>query len=74
MKALVPNELNTNEFNNKTSGRFFSSKNIFRKILEDKSTEFRVDLIEQPKSQKGLHPDFMRYLMDTVKIDKLLLV
>lgn len=48
--------------------------NIFSKILEDKSTEFRVDLIEQLKSQKGLHPDFMRYLMDTVKIDKLLLV
>ena len=48
--------------------------NIFSKILEDKSTEFRVDLIEQLKSQKGLHPDFMRYLMNTVKIDKLLLV
>lgn len=48
--------------------------NIFSKILEDKSTEFRVDLIEQLKNQKGLHPDFMRYLMDTVKIDKLLLV
>lgn len=48
--------------------------NIFSKILEDKATEFRVDLIEQLKSQKGLHPDFMRYLMDTVKIDKLLLV
>ena len=48
--------------------------NIFSKILEDKTTEFRVDLIEQLKSQKGLHPDFMRYLMDTVKIDKLLLV
>lgn len=48
--------------------------NIFSKILEDKTTEFRVDLIKQMKSQKGLHPDFMRYLMDTVKIDKLLLV
>ena len=48
--------------------------NIFSKILEDKTTEFRVDLIKQMKNQKGLHPDFMRYLMDTVKIDKLLLV
>lgn len=48
--------------------------NIFSKILEDKTTEFRVDLIRQMKSQKGLHPDFMTYLMDTVKIDKLLLV
>lgn len=48
--------------------------NIFSKILEDKTTEFRVDLIKQMKSQKGLHPDFMTYLMDTVKIDKLLLV
>lgn len=48
--------------------------NIFSKILEDKTTEFRIDLIKQMKSQKGLHPDFMRYLMDTVKIDKLLFV
>ena len=40
--------------------------NIFSKILEDKSTEFRVDLIEQLKSQKGLHPDFMRYLMKVI--------
>lgn len=48
--------------------------NIFGKILEGKTTIFRKDLIEQIKNQQGLHPDFMKYLVDSIKINQIVLV
>ena len=48
--------------------------NIFGKILEGKTTIFRKDLIGQIKNQQGLHPDFMKYLMDSIKINQIVLV
>lgn len=48
--------------------------NIFEKILDSKTTDFRKDLIRNMEGKKGLHPDFMRYLMETVKINHFLLV
>lgn len=48
--------------------------NIFGKILEGKTTTFRKNLIEQIKNQQGLHPDFMKYLVDSIKINQILLV
>ena len=39
-----------------------------------KTTIFRKDLIEQIKNQKGLHPDFMKYLVDSIKINQIVLV
>lgn len=52
----------------------FDVMNIFGKILEDKPTSFRKSLIGQLDKQKGLHPDFMNYLMETVKMNRLLLI
>ena len=52
----------------------FDVINIFGKILEDKPTSFRKSLIGQLDKQKGLHPDFMNYLMETVKMNRLLLI
>ena len=48
--------------------------NIFGKILEGKTTIFRKDLIGQIKNQQGLHPDFMKYLVDSIKINQIVLV
>lgn len=48
--------------------------NIFGKILKGKTTIFRKDLIEQIKNQQGLHPDFMKYLVDSIKINQIVLV
>lgn len=48
--------------------------NIFGKILEGKTTIFRKELIEQIKNQQGLHPDFMKYLVDSIKINQIVLV
>lgn len=48
--------------------------NIFGKILEGKTTRFRKDLIGQIKNQQGLHPDFMKYLVDSIKINQIVLV
>lgn len=52
----------------------FDVMNIFGKILEDKPTSFRKSLIGQLKNQQGLHPDFMSYLIDAVKVNRLLLI
>lgn len=48
--------------------------NIFGKILEGKTTTFRKNLIGQIKDQQGLHPDFMKYLVDSIKINQIVLV
>lgn len=48
--------------------------NIFGKILEGKTTIFRKNLIGQIKNQQGLHPDFMKYLVDSIKINQIVLV
>lgn len=48
--------------------------NIFGKILEGKTTIFRKDLIGQIKNQQGLHPDFIKYLVDSIKINQIVLV
>lgn len=48
--------------------------NIFGKILEGKTTTFRKNLIGQIKNQQGLHPDFMKYLVDSIKINQIVLV
>lgn len=48
--------------------------NIFGKILEGETTRFRKDLIGQIKNQQGLHPDFMKYLVDSIKINQIVLV
>ena len=48
--------------------------NIFEKILEGETTIFRKDLIGQIKNQQGLHPDFMKYLVDSIKINQIVLV
>lgn len=47
---------------------------IFDKIIDGQSNEFRKDLIMQLKKQNGLHPDFIPYLMDTIKAKRILLV
>lgn len=52
----------------------FDVMNIFGKILEDKPTEFRKDLIHQMEEQQGLHSEFMKYLIETVKMNRLLLI
>lgn len=48
--------------------------NIFGKILEGKTTIFRKKLIGHIKNQQGLHPDFMKYLVDSIKINQIVLV
>lgn len=48
--------------------------NIFGKIMEGKTTTFRKKLIGQIKNQQGLHPDFMKYLVESIKINQILLV
>lgn len=48
--------------------------NIFGKILEGKTTTFRKNLIGLIKDQQGLHPDFMKYLVDSIKINQIVLV
>lgn len=48
--------------------------NIFGKIMEGKTTKFRKDLIGQIKKQQGLHPDFIKYLKDSIKINQILFV
>lgn len=52
----------------------FDVMNIFGKILEDKPTEFRKGLIHQMEKQQGLHSEFMKYLIETVKMNRLLLI
>ena len=52
----------------------FDVMNIFGKILEDKPTEFRKGLIRQMEKQQGLHSEFMKYLIETVKVNRLLLI
>lgn len=52
----------------------FDVMNIFGNILEGKPTSYRKSLIEQMEKQQGLHPDFMNYLMETVKMNRLLLI
>lgn len=52
----------------------FDVINIFGKILEDKPTAFRKGLIHQMEKQQGLHSEFMKYLMESVKMNKLLLI
>lgn len=52
----------------------FDVMNIFGKILEDKPTEFRKGLIHQMEEQQGLHSEFMKYLIETVKMNRLLLI
>ena len=58
----------------KLSSDSFIVLNIFGKILEGKTTTFRKNLIGQIKDQQGLHPDFMKYLVDSIKINQILLV
>lgn len=48
--------------------------NIFGKILEGKTTDFRKILIQLMNGQQGLNPYFMKYLMDAVKANRILLV
>lgn len=52
----------------------FDVINIFGKILEDKPTAFRKGLIHQMEKQQGLHSEFMKYLMESVKMNRLLLI
>ena len=52
----------------------FDVMNIFGKILEDKPTEFRKGLIRQMEKQQGLHSEFMNYLIEAVKVNRLLLI
>lgn len=52
----------------------FDVMNIFGKILEDKPTEFRKGLIHQMEKQQGLHSEFMKYLIEAVKVNRLLLI
>lgn len=52
----------------------FDVMNIFGKILEDKPTAFRKGLIHQMEKQQGLHSEFMKYLMESVKMNRLLLI
>lgn len=52
----------------------FDVMNIFGKILEDKPTAYRKGLIHQMEKQQGLHPEFMKYLLETVKMNRLLLI
>ena len=52
----------------------FDVINIFGKILEDKPTAFRKGLIHQMEKQQGLHSEFMKYLMEFVKMNRLLLI
>lgn len=58
----------------KLSPDSFIVLNIFGKILEGETTIFRKNLIGQIKNQQGLHPDFMNYLVDSIKINQILLV
>lgn len=52
----------------------FDVMNIFGKILEDKPTAYRKGLIHQMEKQQGLHSEFMKYLLETVKMNRLLLI
>ena len=52
----------------------FDVINIFGKILEDKPAAFRKGLIHQMEKQQGLHSEFMKYLMESVKMNRLLLI
>lgn len=52
----------------------FDVINIFGKILEDKPSAFRKGLIHQMEKQQGLHSEFMKYLMESVKMNRLLLI
>ena len=42
--------------------------------MEGKTTKFRKDLIGQIEKQQGLHPDFIKYLKDSIKINQILFV
>lgn len=52
----------------------FDVMNIFGKILEDKPTAYRKDLIRQMEQQHGVHSEFMKYLIETVKMNRLFLI
>ena len=58
----------------KLSSDYIIVLNIFGKIMEGKATKFRKDLIGQIEKQQGLHPDFIKYLKDSIKINQILFV